>query len=237
MANSERRTVSDFASHWRELYAERARRAGVTVEELEAAEKAEREAEEKAEREAVARRARDLVINRYGARILADTAEAFLAGDFEETLALKTVKDWVSTNKSFLLLHGGTGAGKTLAALFAMIGEDAIMVRSPDLGPAIEPWKSDGRAQPIDPSDWHLFVLDDLGIERAEDARWATSFDELIDARQGVRGGKRLRTIITTNLTIAQIKQRYSERAVSRISASYASVVLPCADMRRRRSA
>jgi DNA replication protein DnaC len=209
---------------------------GLTVEQLDAHEAEGARLAKEAEYARKLRDCRQAVVTAYGSRMLAETAEAFVDGMFTETQAVAATREWSKGDKAFLILHGGTGAGKTMAAMIAMIGVRAIMVRSPDLGRVIEPWSSDGRNAPLDPS-WHrLFVLDDLGAERADDARWATSFDELIDARQGLSHGKRLRTIITTNLTPQQIRAKYSERALSRVGASNVSVILSDADMRKKRA-
>lgn len=209
---------------------------GITVEQLHA----EREAAEVAKKTEEATRReqskRRQVMEEYGARVPAETADAFVKASLRPTKALQATREYLQSSEAFLLLSGGVGAGKTLASLWALSEVSGLLVRSPDLGPALDPWKGDpDRIETFRPSWPRLVVLDDLGVERTEDARWGSCFDELIDCRQGKIGGFQLRTIISTNLTPEQIKARYSERARSRIRASCRTVLLPTEDMRGKR--
>lgn len=212
----------------REAREAQAKSLGVTLEELDAIE-AKEQSQAEARKLADARLAkRRRVVDRCGSRMPESMRDAFLRGELRDTAALRAVHAWLAGSKHFLLLLGGTGVGKTVSALVALTELDGVFVRSPDLGPAIEPWKADldRGVQTFDPSSPSLVVLDDLGLERAEDARWATSFDELCDARQGSRHGRPLRTLITSNLTTAQIAERYSDRARDRIRSSHERVIL-----------
>lgn len=213
-----------------------AKARGITLDELDELEAKERAELEAKERGAAQFAKRKRVVERCGARMPDATRDAFLRGELHDTEALRAVHAWLAGSENFLLLLGGTGVGKTVAALVALTELDGVFVRSPDLGPAIEPWKADldRGVQTFDPSSPSLVVLDDLGLERAEDARWGTSFDELCDARQGSRHGRPLRTLITSNLTSAQIAERYSERARDRIRSSHKRVTLRGQSMRGR---
>ena len=206
---------------------------GITVDALRAAREAEdrarlADADKRRERER-----RQSIVDTYGSRMPSHAADAFVAGSLRPTKALEETRRYLGSSTAFLVLSGGTGAGKTMSALWALSELSGVLVRSPDLGPSLDPWKGDpDRIVPFTASWPALVVLDDLGTERTEDARWATAFDELIDARQGCQRGQQLRTIITTNLTPEQIKARYSERARSRIRASCQTVILSTSDMR-----
>jgi DNA replication protein DnaC len=225
--------------------AREAAKRGISVEDLDAvlaAEEAEserkREVERAEERARFAKERREDLIERYGARVHPRVARLFIDDALDQNFAaLIATKRWLTSDESFLLLCGGTGAGKTIASLWALTQLRGVLVRSPDLGAVIDPWSSDRErgVKYMDPSEHALVVLDDLGVERASDDRWSVGFDELIDARVGHRNGRPLRTIISTNLTDVQIKERYSERARSRIRASSMRIPLTTKDMRSAR--
>ena len=222
-----------------------AARRGVTVDELDAVLAAEAERTERKRREQqaeararAARARREDIIDRYAPRVPARVRQMFIDDKLEDYPALIATRAWLGQDESFLLLCGGTGAGKTIAALWALTRLRGMLVLSPSLGAVIEPWSSDLErgVKHMEPSEYPLVVLDDLGIERISDERWCVGFDELIDARVGLRDAVPLRTIITTNLTAKDIKARYSERARSRIRASSTLISLPTKDMRTEKS-
>jgi len=225
MSGSDGSVHSSLARIMADIAEQRSRRAGamgVSVAELDAIEAAERDAATRAEEARSVRKSRERIVELYGARIPAKAVDAFLSGQVADTEAVLAVRSWLASDKAYCILIGGTGVGKTMASLVALGEVGGVFVRSPDLGPAIEPWKADLErgVQSFDAGEPSLVVLDDLGVERREDTRWVTSFDELIDARQGRRFGKQLRTLITSNLTPEDIAERYSERARDRIRAS-----------------
>jgi DNA replication protein DnaC len=217
-----------------------AAKRGCSVEDLdavrEAEERAERQAEDRREREREVVERRRWIARTLGTRQPPNVMEAFIRGTLDrEHRAMVHIREWLAGDASYCFLIGGMGAGKTLAAFEALAQLGGVFVKSPHLGPAIEPWKGDPEhVVTFDPGAPRLVVLDDLGTERAEDSRWATSFDELIDARQGERAGARLRTLITTNLTVEQIAKRYSERARDRIRTSRKVGILDAESMRGR---
>lgn len=219
-------SASDYLAIIRAREQDQADELGMTLGEYRAhvaSEIARSRAEDDARSERARRR---MVAQRVASRMPPETLEALVNGTLENTRALEAVSKWMGSQKAFCLLLGGTGVGKTVAAMYAFVARGGEFVRSSDLGPALDPWKGDREMDRVRANSHGVFVLDDLGIERADDARWAVCFDDLVDARQG------LRTVITSNLTPQQIAERYSERARDRIRASCVVVTLTGKSMR-----
>lgn len=146
-----------------------------------------------------------------------------------ETPSLAAVMGFRSAEAAFLLLLGGAGSGKSVAASWAVCERlrdllrrnhhaeawraGARFVRAGELARiAIQDFDEDSREEFERWCSVSLLVVDDLGTERAED-RWLSRFDELVDRRYG----DRLKTIITSNLDGVAFKARYGERVADRI--------------------
>lgn len=162
--------------------------------------------------------------------------EAWEAG-LQETEALKYVNAFLEAGKTFLVLAGGAGCGKTVAAVHAMAKrllldrrEDvpALFMRASECA-RLGLYSDDDKRTTYQMHGASLLVVDDLGAEfMAEGGVWRGLMDELID----VRYGDRLPTILTTNLSVDAFKERYGERVADRIR--HAGVVRGCGNVSRR---
>lgn len=150
-----------------------------------------------------------------------------------ETLALKAQAAWIADGWA-LVLVGGVGAGKTVAAARAAFealqrGESVEWVatlqasRANAFGPEAE-----ARERAWMSAD--LLVVDDVGAEFASDA-WRSILGAVLD----VRWGNNLRTLLTSNLTLPELKERLGARTMDRIAQD--GQVVSCGDVSLRRSA
>ncbi len=181
-----------------------------------------------------AARHRRAVVSSLLGRLRPDVAEALLVGKLRETDAVRTVRAWLATDKPTLVLSGGTGAGKTVAAALALcerIGSFQVL-RAPRLGAAFERWQSDREdgAEALRVNVATLLV-DDLGLEPLDDRRVPLALEEIFDARQTASR----RTVVTTNLSRDAMRARYSDRVLSRLAQNAAVVPVDGDDMRRQR--
>lgn len=134
-----------------------------------------------------------------------------LMGDgLRETPAVRAVRDWMDGERTFLVLTGGTGAGKTLAACQAL-GRGGLFERAVAAG-RLGLYGDDDVARMRSLRRAKVLVLDDLGAEFAGDV-WRAQFDELVDERYG----QQRRTVITTNLSPEALRERYGARVVDRL--------------------
>ena len=110
-----------------------------------------------------------------------------------------------------LLMLGGIGAGKTTAAAWIVAGEKANSVWLPARTvDDLESWKQVGHLA----KTAQLLVIDDLGTERDTESGFGRDtlgnlFTDRIDRAQ--------RTVVTTNLSGAELVKRYGERLRSRL--------------------
>ena len=146
--------------------------------------------------------------------------DATLEAD-KDTEAKLAVERWLETDKSVLVLLGGPGTGKTVAACLALLrlrsqrfrDNDARFVRAGDFARrsyfAQEVYEQDKHA--------HTLVLDDLGEEQ-NSSTFLASLDDVLSFRISAK----VRTIITSNLSLESFKERFAKpgsRLESRISA------------------
>lgn len=149
--------------------------------------------------------------------IPAEFAEAKLS-DLEGTSPAPEILSWLSSSSPTLVLFGPVGVGKTHAAyavaraaavsgvhVAAATTFDLLEAMRPDAEPSPLPRQADDGAD--------LFLFDDMGRERATD--WVV---EQIDAVMDARSRERLRQIVTTNLRGDQLRERYGDRVMSRLS-------------------
>lgn len=138
----------------------------------------------------------------------ADTFEV----DAEAMLALQ---DFRADERGIRILAGGVGSGKTWAAVrwLGELGGGSPMFMRVSEFETVSRYDKDHRARWKNAS---ALVLDDLGAEYADGkGNLMADLDELVD----VYSGRLARLIITTNLTPAQFKARYSSRILSRLRA------------------
>lgn len=126
-----------------------------------------------------------------------------------ETPATIATATWLAGSLSVLVLSGGVGCGKTLAAAHAL----SQWPRSGRWISAVElatcaPWDADIPAL----IECALLVIDDLGVETANDSM-RRHMDRILDARINHEN----RTIITTNIKADEISARYGARFRSRL--------------------
>lgn len=148
-----------------------------------------------------------------------------------ETAATSAVRRMLAERKTFCLLTGGAGAGKTVAAVLAMaerVLEDrredlpALFVRAVE-GARMGLYDAEDKKLASQMQSAGLLVIDDLGAEFVSDGSiWRSILDEVID----VRYGDRAPTVLTSNLDGAAFKARYGERISDRIR--HAGVVESC---------
>lgn len=205
---------------------------------------AEREAEYtrqmEAERKASARARRLEVLRREQVPLDEKTEDAIVRGDgLRETRALTAVSGWIAKDDAppVLVLSGGTGTGKSVAAAYALAKARGGIWRtaaqlcrtfSASFGEQFEDQELCLTA--------FLLVADDVGAElEPHRERMGATLVELLEHRK--RSPRYMRTIITTNLNRNAFERRYgSERMLSRLSREagiVAWVETREADMRR----
>lgn len=132
----------------------------------------------------------------------------------EDTQSLRLVRGWLKGKAPFLVLLGPAGRGKTVACAWAIAGVNGRYVTAKKL----ERMFLAQYGAILDEQDrlmWSrgLLVIDDVGIELKRD-EFISSLYEVVNARQG--GGRR--TIITSNLSRKEFKQKYNDaRLLSRL--------------------
>lgn len=220
-----------------EVIAEAMRRLerGQTPEERAAyeAERAERERVEheraRAYRAELERRQREAVVATLP--LTDDDRRRIVSDELDETHALRVVKRWLEVRASpWLVLLGGTGTGKTVAACYAAARECGTYISATRLRPLLTRAVWDGEEMPREALS-SLVVLDDIGAEREADAdKFRAVLCELLNARQGMR----TRMIITSNLTRSRLGDAslYGERVVDRLNHCARVVELKGATMR-----
>ncbi len=226
-----------------------AERQGITVDELWERQRLADEAHARHQKHALLAEERAERIRAISPGLTAEVAHALCSGSLETgptRPAMAAVRAWVASDapRPVLVLAGGTGTGKTVAAAWALSRLGGEYVRSVDLARRSEPYR--GEAEPLNVAAHELLVLDDLGTETrsaagALDRRFMPALYDIVDQRQGVmRRGTRWiprRTLITTNLTKKQFVEAYpDERIRSRLAQSCTWVALDGVDQRRKGS-
>ena len=230
--NELRQVVAELQAEYEHRLARRAAAAGVTADELERLEKQAHERErQRIEKELEVQRR--MTALRYARAPLAeDDQQCIAASSAKETTAVRWSMKFVAQSKlRFLFLCGPNGVGKTFGAACAVAQTGhGIFVRSRRLPEAIRPWGSEAdRQRTFDPRRIPLVVLEELGTEDTINQRWLDAWFEFVDDRQCYG-----HTIVTTNLTTAQIKQRYDNRIIDRLAACSYMVSMEGESMRSR---
>jgi DNA replication protein DnaC len=143
--------------------------------------------------------------------------------------ALRAVRDFLDSDKTSLVLAGGTGTRKSGSACWALthrpgvfVTEDEVMrlytSRLPD---DIEAWRRIRQAQ--------VLVVDDIG-EYSDDKGWGV---KVITGLWNHRYSSELKLIVTANKTPAEFKAEFGERIVDRVRESGRFVELGGQSVRR----
>ena len=226
-----------------------AERQGITVDQLWEKQRLADEADARHQKATLLAEERAERIRDISPGLTAEVARALCSGGLEDgpaRPAMEAVRSWVAASepRPLLVLAGGTGTGKTVAAAWALARIGGEYVRAVDLARRSEPYRNE--AEILRPASSELLVLDDLGTEassdRGRDRRFMPALYDVIDQRQGVmRRGTRWvprRTLITTNLTKKQFREQYpDERILSRLAQCCTWVSLDGVDMRRKGAA
>lgn len=213
---------------------------GLDLDAYERAVTLEQRRREDEERAQTATESRRHILERHGNRVPSHLHGPFLAGTMSATPALTACREWLASDRPrpILILVGGTGTGKTVAALNALSIIRGQFVDAPLLGRRCDPWRSELEQgiQFLDLERTPLIVLDDLGTERADDDRFVEAFGRLVNLRQGTKDGRALRTLITSNLPPTEIRRRYGDRVADRLNEIGKAVPLQGASMRSQRA-
>ena len=116
----------------------------------------------------------------------------------------------------------------TAASVFANFG-DAKFMRADD--PEAAASKEEARGEVKRYLDCELLILDDLGTEVLT-ALVTSAFYELVNTR--LLANKK--TIVSSNLTLFELRQRYSEQIMSRLEGLYQVLTFRGDDIRRKRN-
>lgn len=135
------------------------------------------------------------------------------------TDALGLVERLLAGEGLLLVLGGDTGRGKSCAAAVALARRPGVWVHSPDLAkPPVkkkdaededEETVRDGRMRSAP-----LLVLDEVGLEHSPGGYAASR----ITATLSIRDSNNRPTIVTTNLSAPQFKEKYGDRIGSRLN-------------------
>lgn len=150
-----------------------------------------------------------------------------------DTEAMQHTRAWLDGDRPWLVLSGGVGSGKSLAASWAVLGTCPDRYDGPTSGVSIS--RFDGWPVAMYPrfvatyelarlsawdDDWpvlercSILAIDDLGIEHVgRSEALLAAIGALLDARYA----RELRTVITTNLGKPEFRERYGERTWSRL--------------------
>ena len=154
------------------------------------------------------------------------------SGGRVETDATRGIQAWLQTDKTFCLLAGSYGTGKTFAASLAFLKlrigcwitknsefergsrlPSGLFIRASELQNASR-FDFQGREAWSRAEQAELLVIDHVGVEYADKSDiWLNNFDMLIDQRYS----EKRRTIITTNADRVHFETKYAGSIMDRI--------------------
>lgn len=172
-----------------------------------------------------------------------ETEKRGMAVSFDEpTLSrISKVAKWLTSGdmKPMLLLHGGTGSGKTtmVKAIKRLcdtirgisMHKMAFSVMSAVKCPVICTAQELASIAAADSARFHevtersFLVIDDLGCEPVAVRNWGTEVTPITDVFYR-RYEKMLPTIVTTNLAIKDIRSRYGDRVADRFNEVFETI-------------
>ncbi len=201
----------NLATDWNEALAIDARRA--------------REAEEAELQRQELRRRERVALAMVPPRICAQLEQ------LQDTPAVRSVYQFIQGKLPVLLLSGGVGVGKTVAAALAVrlaLRPGTVWVTAFEL--STMPLYGEGSDARRRAKDAPFLVIDDLGVENLHDA-FRPVLDDLVNHRASAHA---LPTVITTNLDVDALKARYGARITDRLRESAQIVVCGKDSLRRR---
>lgn len=150
----------------------------------------------------------------------------------KDTMAVQSSDEYFSYPGWCLVLSGGVGAGKTIAAVnllgqFSIENDDEFRILFSSDVACIPIFGKEGEDYFRDVCEIEVLLIDDLGAEIDTPGSRAF-FSRLIDFRHR----RKLTTIITTNLALKAWAERYGSRIVDRISDNSTIIELPNKSMR-----
>lgn len=131
-----------------------------------------------------------------------------------QTAAMSHVEVFMRSDRLILLLLGGPGTGKTVAAASALIeapAHSSVFAQAVDVA-RLSDYNVEHMHELERVTEAKLLVLDDLGAEHANDF-WVSRLDGIINHRYG----HKRRTVITSNLDAQRFKKQYGERIADRV--------------------
>lgn len=139
----------------------------------------------------------------------------FAEGRFRATeLAAQAVDAFMASGKTFLVLLGGPGTGKTSAACHALTKQRGFYVEALTLKYS-SPWDEEGAKLLHRARSTPLLVLDEVR-ESPPDERWAEKLEYLLNGRHSADR----RTILTTNLDKERLRGVVGPRVWDRFADS-----------------
>lgn len=153
--------------------------------------------------------------------------ELVMGGGVTDTKAIQAARQFVESDRQFLVLAGGVGCGKTVAAALVV---HQLGGRFIDVSRLVRLSRyDDDQIRPYE--ECSLLAIDDLGMEYADTkGSFLATLDGLLNARYAAG----LRTVITANLAWDAFRRRYGERIADRLKESGRYVEISDQSMRGR---
>lgn len=134
----------------------------------------------------------------------------------DTTHAMGAAREWDASARWCLVLLGGVGSGKSVAAGWCAHqslarGDSAMWLRASEASTA-SLYGAEAQERALRARGVRLLVLDDLGAEMNSEA-WKTWLEDVL----GARYANGLRTVITTNLDAEGLKARLGQRLTDRV--------------------
>jgi DNA replication protein DnaC len=204
-----RRSIAEVIASLRSIAEEHERRMATDPEYRAEHERRERERAEfeRQQREDEAARARLARTERRRAAGIPERVIRLLdtPGALRETEALRIVRAFLESGKTFLVLAGGVGPGKTVAAAVAVEEHRGQLVKAMQLT-RTGTYGEEAQAFWAALEETPLLALDDLGTEPRDEKGWAeANLSALLDERYDAE----LPVVITTNLPFEKFEARY----------------------------
>lgn len=168
------------------------------------------------------------------AGVVRELAELVCTGHVEQSEAVEALRDELNSGARFVILSGGVGVGKSVAAAWWLKRAlerhgtaDISWLHAHQLA-RLTGYDTVAQLEGVECCDF--LVIDDLGLEYLDAKGWlATAIDSIVYQRHGNR---RL-TVCTTNLGAADFRSRYGERVADRIRACGVFVEIAGKSLRR----